>query len=69
MKSVIKPTSAPEWIRVVDMLNDVAWDNITASFAMFTDTYVFSMLWVTTQTIVLTYTNVNKDVLRTVTKS
>lgn len=69
MKSVIKPTSAPEWIRVVDMLNDVAWDKIVASFAILTDTYVFSMLWVTTQTIVLTYTNSTKEVLYTVIKS
>lgn len=69
MKWVIKPTSAPEGIRVVDMLNDVAWDKITASFGMLTDTYVFSMLWVTTQTIILTYTNSTKNVLWTVTKS
>ena len=56
----------PDWSNIFD---DIKWDLITPTFDTLTDTYVFSLDWDTTATIVITYTDATKKVLSSVTKT
>ena len=52
-----------------DFAKDTVRDTIIPTFATLTDTYVFQKSWVTTATIVITYTDSTKGVLQGVTKT
>ena len=53
----------------IDSDGGIKWDLITPTFALTTDTYVFSLAGVTVKTIVITYTDATKSVIQTVTKT
>lgn len=79
MKSVIKPSSAPEGQRIVDITQQPypftwvdAWverDLITPTFNTTSDVYIFTLNSVTVQTITVNYTDSTKEVLSSVVKS
>ena len=72
----VKPTPTPSVNALVvsnadgsDIFSDIKWDLITPTYNTTSDVYVFSLLWVTTATIIMYYTDSTKDVLLRVTKA